>query len=319
MPRFLHEETAGYSVAMAKHRWSTSDVPSLDGRTALVTGANSGIGAAAATAFAQAGAHVVLAVRDTRRGQEAARAVGGSNEVRHLDLADLSSVRSFAASWSGTLDILVNNAGVAGRRGARTKDGFDLQFGTNHLGHFALTNLLLPHLTDRVVTVSSGAHKAGDIHFDDLALRNRKYGFAETYGQSKLANLLFTLELERRLRRASSAIRSLAAHPGYSATNLGTQGRNRLIITAANLAGQLFAQTSEQGALPTLFAATQDLPGASYIGPDGIGELHGYPTLIGRSAKASNPETAHRLWKVSEQLTGISFGLDPGAQPRMMR
>lgn len=295
---------------MTEHRWSASDLPPLDGRTVVVTGANSGVGAATATAFAQAGAHVVLAVRDTQRGQEAARAVGGSNEVRHLDLADLSSVRSFSESWTGTLDILVNNAGVAGMRGARTKDGFDLQFGTNHLGHFALTNLLLPHITDRVVTISSGAHKAGDIHFDDLALRSRKYGFAETYGQSKLANLLFTLELERRLRQAGTAIRSLASHPGYSATNLGTRGRHKLLVTAANLAGRLFAQTSEQGALPTLFAATQDLPGASYVGPDGRGELHGYPTLVGRSAKASDPETAQRLWNVSEQLTGIGFGLD---------
>lgn len=297
---------------MTKQRWSTSDLPPLDGRTVVVTGANSGVGAATATAFAQAGAHVVLAVRDTQRGQEAARAVGGSNEVRHLDLADLSSVRSFSESWTGALDILVNNAGVAGMRGARTKDGFDLQFGTNHLGHFALTNLLLPHLTDRVVTVSSGAHKAGDIHFDDLALRKRKYGFTETYGQSKLANLLFTLELERRLREAGSAIRSVASHPGYSATNLGTRDRHRLLVTTAHLAGRLLAQTSEQGALPTLFAATQDVPGASYVGPDGRGELHGHPTLVGRSAKASDPETARRLWNVSEQLTGVSFGLDVG-------
>lgn len=278
----------------------------------VVTGANSGVGAATATAFAHAGAHVVLAVRDTRRGQEAARTVGGSNEVRHLDLANLSSVRTFAESWIGPLDILVNNAGVAGMGGARTHDAFDLQFGTNHLGHFALTNLLLPHLTDRVVTVSSGAHKAGEIHFDDLPLRRRKYSFAETYGQSKLANLLFTLELERRLGEAGSGIRSLASHPGYSATNLGTRGRSRILVTGVNVAGRLFAQTSEQGALPTLFAATQDLPGASYIGPDGRGEMHGHPTLVGRSAKASDPETARRLWNVSEELTGVTFGLGPG-------
>lgn len=295
---------------MTQQHWSVSDLPPLDGRTVLVTGANSGVGAAAAAGFARAGAHVVLAVRDTERGQEAARAVGGSNEVRHLDLADLSSVRSFAESWTGSLDILINNAGVAGMRGALTKDGFDVQFGTNHLGHFALTNLLLPYITDRVITLSSGAHKAGDIHFDDLALRSRKYGFAEAYGQSKLANLLFTLELERRLRQAGSTVRSLASHPGYSATNLGTQGRHKLLVTAVSLAGRAFAQTSEQGALPTLFAATQDLPGASYVGPDGRGELHGYPTLVGRSAKASDPETAQRLWTVSEQLTGITFGLD---------
>lgn len=295
---------------MAKYRWTAADMPAMDGRTVVVTGANSGVGAATATALSHAGAHVVLAVRDTQRGRDAARTMGGSTEVRELDLADLSSIRSFAQSWSGPLDILINNAGVAGHRGAQTKDGFDLQFGTNHLGHFALTNLLLPHITDRVVTVASGAHRAGDIHFDDLALRKRTYGFAESYGQSKLANLLFALELEHRLHRAGSRVVSLAAHPGYSATSLGTQGQHRALVAAANLAGRVFAQTSEHGALPTLFAATHDFPGASYIGPDGRGELRGSPTLVGRSAKASDLATARRLWEVSEQLTGISFELD---------
>ena len=286
-------------------------MPSMDGRIVVVTGANGGVGAATAAAFARAGAHVVLAVRDTQRGQEAARAMSGHTEVRELDLADLSSIRAFAQSWSGPLDILVNNAGVAGLPGTATKDGFDLQFGTNHLGHFALTNLLLSHLTDRVVTVASGAHKAGDIHFDDLTLRKRRYGFAASYGQSKLANLLFTLELERRLQQAGSDVRSLAAHPGYAATSLGTRGQPKVLVAAANLAGRIFAQTSEHGALPSLFAATQDLPGASYIGPNGRGELRGSPTLVGRSATASDPTTARRLWEVSEELTGIGFGLDP--------
>ncbi|WP_231445281.1 oxidoreductase [Brevibacterium zhoupengii] len=285
-------------------------MPAMDGRTVVVTGATSGVGAATATAFSHAGAHVVLAVRDTQRGQNAACAMGGSTEVRELDLADLSSIRSFAQSWNDRLDILINNAGVAGHRGAQTKDGFDLQFGTNHLGHFALTNLLLPHVTDRVVTVASGAHKAGEIHFDDLTLNKRRYGFAEAYGQSKLANLLFVLELQRRLRGADSSVRSLASHPGYSATSLGTQGQHKALVAAANLAGRLFAQTSEHGALPTLFAATHDLPGASYIGPDGRGELRGSPTLVGRSAKASDLTTSRRLWEVSERLTGVSFGFD---------
>lgn len=284
-------------------------MPAMDGRTVVITGANSGVGAATATALSHAGADVVLAVRDTQRGQNAARTMGGSTEVRELDLADLSSIRAFAQSWSAPLDILINNAGVAGHRGAQTKDGFDLQLGTNHLGHFALTNLLLPHITDRVVTVASGAHKAGDIHFDDLGLRKRRYGFAESYGQSKLANLLFTLELERRLHQAGSRVVSLAAHPGYSATSLGTQGQHRALVAAANLAGRLFAQTSDHGALPTLFAATHDLPGASYVGPDGRGELRGSPTLVGRSSKASDLVTAYRLWEVSEELTGVSFGL----------
>ncbi len=284
-------------------------MPAMDGRTVVITGANRGVGAATATALSHAGAHVVLAVRDTQRGENVARTMGRSTEVRELDLADLSSIRAFAQWWSAPLDILINNAGVAGHRGAQTKDGFDLQFGTNHLGHFALTNLLLPRITDRVVTVASGAHKAGDIHFDDLGLRNRRYGFAESYGQSKLANLLFTLELERRLHRAGSRVVSLAAHPGYSATSLGTQGQHRALVAAANLAGRLFAQTSEHGALPTLFAATHDLPGASYVGPDGRGELRGSPTLVGRSSKASDLAAACRLWEASEELTGISFGL----------
>ncbi|MCF2585761.1 oxidoreductase [Brevibacterium sp. UCMA 11752] len=295
---------------MVKYRWTAADMPSMDGHTVVVTGATSGVGAATATAFSRAGAHVVLAVRDVQRGRDAARTMGGSTEVRELDLADLSSIRSFAQSWGGPLDILINNAGVAGRRGARTKDGFDLQFGTNHLGHFALTNLLLPHISDRVVTVASGAHKAGEIHFDDLTLSRRRYGFAEAYGQSKLANLLFVLELQRRLRSAGSSVRSVAAHPGYSATNLGTKGQPTVLVAAANLAGRIFAQSGEHGALPTLFAATQDLPEASYVGPDGRGELRGSPTLVGRSARASDLTTACRLWEVSEELTGVSFGLD---------
>ncbi|MDN5588052.1 MAG: oxidoreductase [Brevibacterium sp.] len=295
---------------MVKYRWTSADMPAMDGRTVMVTGANGGVGAATAAAFTRAGAHVVLAVRDTQRGQTAARAMGGSTEVRELDLADLSSIRAFAQSWSNPLDILINNAGVAGLAGTSTKDGFDLQFGTNHLGHFTLTNLFLPHLTDRVVTVASGAHKSGTIHFDDLALRTRRYGFAASYGQSKLANLLFTLELERRLQQAGSTVRSLAAHPGYAATSLGTKGQPKTLVAAANLAGRIFAQTSEQGALPSLFAATQDLPGASYIGPDGRGELRGSPTLVGRSAAASDPTLARRLWEVSEELTGTGFGLD---------
>lgn len=295
---------------MAKYRWTASDMPSMVGRTVMITGANGGVGAATAAASARAGAHVVLAVRSVQRGREAARAMSGNTEVRELDLADLSSISSFAQSWDGPLDILINNAGVAGVHGAQTKDGFDLQFGTNHLGHFALTNLLLPHISDRVVTVASGAHKAGEIHFDDLALRQRKYGFAASYGQSKLANLLFSLELQRRLHQAGSNVRSLAAHPGYAATGLGTKGQPKVLVAAANLAGRIFAQTSEHGALPSLFAATQDLPGASYIGPDGRGELRGSPTLVGRSSSASDLTTARRLWEVSEELTGVGFGLD---------
>lgn len=288
--------------------WTADDMPKLDGHTVVVTGASSGVGQATARGFARMGAHVVLAVRDVKRGQAAAAAVRGSNEVRRLDLADLASVREFADSWRGKLDILVNNAGVAMAPPGTTKDGFETQFGTNHLGHFALTNLLLPHITDRIVTLASGAHRAGTIHFGDLDLRRCGYGPAKAYGQSKLANLSFTLELQRRLSRSGSAVRALAAHPGYTASNLGTQGRSRALGAAVRAAGKAFAQTNAKGALPVLYAATQDLPGACYVGPDGRHEMHGYPALVGRSAEASDVHTAERLWDVSEELTGVTCG-----------
>lgn len=297
---------------MTQQPWTAADMPSLKGRTVIVTGANSGVGLATANALAVAGAHVVLAVRDAQRGEEAAQSMTGSTEVRRLDLADLSSVRAFAEDWTGEVNILINNAGVAGGRGTRTKDGFDMQFGTNHLGHFALTNLLLPHITERVVTLSSGAHKAGDIHFDDIGLQKRKYSLPESYGQSKLANLLFAQELQHRLEQAGSPVLSMAAHPGYSSTNLGIKGRSKLIVSAVSLAGRLFAQTSAQGALPTLFAATADIPAGSYVGPDGRWELQGHPTLVGRTDRAADPALAKRLWDLSEELTGVCFGLDVG-------
>ncbi|MGI5222633.1 oxidoreductase [Nocardia sp. CA-290969] len=293
---------------MSSSHWTAADMPALDGRTVIVTGANSGVGFGTATAFARAGAHTVLAVRDPDRGAEAARRIGGSNEVRRIDLADLASVRAFAESWEGDIAILVNNAGVAMVPESRTADGFEMQFGTNHLGHFALTNLLLPHITDRVVTLSSGLHRAGGIDFDDLDFAKSGYNPVKAYARAKLANLLFTFELERRLRRAGSAVRSMAAHPGYAATELGTRDRNKYLVALVHLAGRFLAQTPEQAALPTLFAATQDLPGASYVGPDGRGELHGRPTLVGRSTKAVDVATAEKLWTVSEELTAVRFG-----------
>ncbi len=284
-------------------------MPALDGRTVIVTGANSGVGFGTATAFARAGAHTVLAVRDPERGAAAAQRIGGNAEVRRLDLADLASVRAFAESWAGDIAILVNNAGVAMVPESRTADGFEMQFGTNHLGHFALTNLLLPHITDRVVTLSSGLHRAGSIDFDDLDFAKGGYNPVKGYARAKLANLLFTFELERRLWRTGSRVRSMAAHPGYAATELGTRDRNKYLVALVHLAGRFLAQTPEQAALPTLFAATQDLPGASYVGPDGHGELHGYPTLVGRSTKAVDVATAEKLWNVSEELTAVRFGL----------
>ncbi|USX53609.1 oxidoreductase [Lentzea sp. HUAS12] len=294
---------------MAKNRWTADDLPDLTGRTVVVTGAASGVGRGTATAFAAAGARTVLAVRDVAAGERAAAAMSGTTEVRELDLADLASVRAFAEGWHGELDVLVNNAGVAMTPHRHTADGFELQFGTNHLGHFALTNLLLPSITGRVVTVASGAHKAGVLDLDDLDFARSGYTAVKAYGRSKLANLLFTLELERRLREAGTSVRALSAHPGYTASNLGTKGRNKYLVKLVHVAGRYLAQTELQGALPTLYAATQDLPGASYVGPDGRFEMHGHPALVGRSAAASDPVLARRLWETSERLTGVTFPL----------
>ncbi|MFE4966002.1 oxidoreductase [Streptomyces sp. NPDC056660] len=290
--------------------WNASRLPDLSGRTAVVTGANSGIGFTAADALARSGAHVVFAVRDPERGRAAAAKVSGSTEVRRLDLADLASVREFAAGWDRPLDLLINNAGVMMLPEQSTKDGFEMQFGTNHLGHFALTNLLLPYLKDRVVTVSSGLHRGGDgvIHFDDVNLRGT-YSPTRAYAQSKLANLLFTLELQRRLTEAGSPVRALAAHPGYAATNLQSHTANPLARLGMRLGNLLVAQDDRGGTLPTLYAATQDLPGASYVGPSGLGEMRGAPALAGRSAAASDPVAARRLWTLSEEMTGVTWPL----------
>ena len=292
-------------------RWNASNLPGLDGRTVIITGANSGIGLGAAKALAGAGARVVLAVRDPERGRAAAASVGGNTEVRRLDLADLGSVREFAASWQDEIDILINNAGIMMVPERKTADGFESQFGTNHLGHFALTNLLLPHITDRVVTVSSGAHRwdGGRIYFDNLNLAGN-YNPRRAYAQSKLSNLLFTSELQRKLTAAGSPVRANAAHPGWAATGLQGHQQNpvsRALMLAGN---KVLAQSSDAGALPTLYAATvPDLPGDSFIGPDGIGEMRGAPKVVDRSAAAKNAETAARLWTLSEELTGVSFPL----------
>ena len=294
---------------MSTRKWTAADLPDLDGRTAVVTGANSGIGRAAARELARAGARVVLAVRDVGKGEAAAAGMPGAVETRALDLADLASIRAFADGWEGDLDLLVNNAGIMAVPEGRTRDGFELQIGTNHLGHFALTNLLLPHVTGRVVTVASGAHRMGKIELDDLNWERRSYNAWRAYGQSKLANLLFTLELENRLTAARSPVRALAAHPGWAATNLQGRTQNRLQDLVMTVGNKVIAQDDEHGAWPTLFAATQDLPGGSYVGPDGFQEGRGHPTLVGRSAAASDPETARALWAASEELTGVTFPL----------
>jgi NAD(P)-dependent dehydrogenase (short-subunit alcohol dehydrogenase family) len=286
--------------------WTAEQLPSQAGRTFVVTGANSGLGRVTTAVLAGAGARVVMAVRDLARGEQAAGGIDGNVEVRLLDLADLASIRRFADGWDGDLDVLVNNAGIMAVPQARTRDGFELQFGTNHLGHFALTNLLLPAVTDRVVTVSSGIHRRGQIDLDDLNWERRRYSRVGAYAQSKLANLLFTLELERRLIADRSNVRALAAHPGYAATNLQS-GFGRVGNRLAAVANRLFAQSDAQGALPLLYAAVADLPGNSYVGPDGRSEMRGFPALVGRSAAASDAEMAKRLWSRSEELTGVRY------------
>lgn len=293
-------------------KWTASDLPPQSGRTVIVTGANSGVGKQAAAALAQAGARVVLAVRSLERGRRAAAETPGQTEVRELDLADLGSVRRFAESWTGPVDVLINNAGVMAVPLGRTAEGFERQFATNHLGHFALTNLLLPRITDRVVTISSLAHQMGAIDLDDLNWQRQRYRPWGAYGQSKLANLLFTLELQRRLDADRTPLRALAAHPGFAATNLqqgiSIGGRTSPVIgKVAAMGNKIFAQSDEQGALPTLYAATQDLPGASFVGPDGRTGGRGYPTLVGRSVAASDSGLARQLWTASEQLTGVRY------------
>jgi NAD(P)-dependent dehydrogenase (short-subunit alcohol dehydrogenase family) len=289
------------------NRWTAADIPSQTGRTVVVTGANSGLGLVTARELARAGAHVVLAVRDESRGEQAAATIDGAVSVARLDLADLESVRAFAAGWTGDLDVLINNAGIMMVPAGVTIDGFELQFGTNHLGHFALTNLLLPHITDRVVTVSSSLHRSGSIVLDDLDWQRRPYSATGAYAASKLANLLFTLELQRRLTAAGSRVRALAAHPGYAATNLQGRSGSFLSDRVMKLGNVLLAQSDERGALPTLAAAIQDLPGGSYLGPDGFQEMRGYPTLVGRTATAGDPELARRLWEQSALLTGVDY------------
>ncbi|GAA1033130.1 MULTISPECIES: oxidoreductase [Amycolatopsis] len=282
------------------------------GRTAVITGANSGLGRATAAALAAKGARVVLAVRNLRSGREAAAELPGDVEVRQLDLADLASVRAFAAEFAEPIDLLINNAGIMIPPLSRTADGFESQFGTNHLGHFALTNLLLPRIRGRVVTVSSNGHRVGAIDFADLNWERKPYRAVAAYGQSKLANLLFTAELQRRLTEVGSPVLATAAHPGTAATNL-LKVETPVLSSLAKAGIRLVAQNSEEGARPTLYAALADVPGNSYAGPRGFLQNRGAPKLVGRSAKARDEEVARRLWTVSEELTGVRFPLTVSA------
>jgi NAD(P)-dependent dehydrogenase (short-subunit alcohol dehydrogenase family) len=285
--------------------WTAKDLPSFAGRTVVVTGANSGLGEVTARELARVGAKVIVAVRNLDKGNAAAAGMSGDVEVRKLDLQDLSSVREFANTVDG-LDVLINNAGIMAVPYAQTRDGFESQIGTNHLGHFALTNLLLPKVTDRVVTVSSMMHLIGKISLKDLNWKSRPYSAWLAYGQSKLANLLFTKELQRRLDTAGSTVTSLAAHPGYSATNLQGQTGNQFGTKFWHAANRLGTDAAF-GARQTLFAASQDLPGNSFIGPKFA--MRGPTGLTVRSPLAASAKTATALWELSEQLTDTKFPL----------
>jgi len=304
-------------------RWTSDDVPDLSGRTFVVTGGNSGIGYEAARVLARRGGRVVLACRDPGKAKAALDAIASESrsaaaEALPLDLASLASVRAFAEAFRAryeALDVLINNAGVMALPRRQTADGFEMQLGTNHLGHFALTGLLLERLLEsraaRVVNVSSGAHKPGRIAFDDLQ-GERHYGRWRAYAQSKLANLLFTYELQRRLARKGAPAISVACHPGYAATNLQSVGPrmdgSRWMERIMSLGNALLSQDAAMGALPTLYAATSpDVRGADYFGPDGLGEMKGYPRKVESSPRSHDKEVAARLWEVSESLTGVRY------------
>jgi NAD(P)-dependent dehydrogenase (short-subunit alcohol dehydrogenase family) len=297
-------------------RWTAADIPDQSGRVAVVSGANSGLGLVTSRELARAGSRVIMACRDVEKGKAAADelrgAVPGADlEVRRLDLADLASVEDFSAGMGPRLDLLINNAGVMAPPRRLTADGFESQFGTNHLGHFALTGRLLGRLLaakePRVVTVSSVAHRIGRINFSDLQ-GERRYVSWLAYGQSKLANLMFCFELQHRAAAARVPLRSMAAHPGYSRTNLqfaAPPWYERAIMGVTNV---FFAQSAERGALPSLYAATVPaLPGGSFAGPNGFMEQRGYPHLVTAARRAYDEEVGRRLWEISEELTGVRY------------
>jgi NAD(P)-dependent dehydrogenase (short-subunit alcohol dehydrogenase family) len=286
--------------------WTAADLPAFAGRTVIVTGANSGLGLITARELARVGAHVVLAVRNTTKGDAAAAGLSGSVEVRKLDLEDLASVQEFADGVTG-VDVLVNNAGIMAVPYAETADGFESQIGTNHLGHFALTNRLLPKVTDRVVTISSMFHWMGRIDLADLNWKQRRYHPWQAYAQSKLANLLFTSELQHRLDRVGSSTKALAAHPGYSSTNLQGHSTGGLSNAFMGMGDRLVATDADFGARQTLFAVSQELSGNTYVGPR-FGMV-GRTQPVGRSPRARRSDTAKALWELSEQLTDTKFPL----------
>lgn len=304
-------------------KWTAADMPDQSGRIAIVTGANSGIGYEAARELARKGARVVMACRSVDKAEAAKQTLLAENadaalEVMALDLADLASVRAFADTFLAAydrLDLLINNAGVMATPPRKTADGFELQFGTNHLGHYVLTGLLLGRLTStggaRVVTVSSSAHRGGSIHFDDINLTSGYTPF-KAYGQSKLANILFASELDRKLKAAGHDVISTSVHPGWAATelqpNMARNHNSWIQGVVMKIANTLIAQSQEQGALPTLYAATAPgVTGGAFYGPHR--QARGYPVEETPTAAARNADDAARLWQVSEDMTGVEYPL----------
>ena len=304
--------------------WTADEMPAMEGQTVVVTGANSGLGYEATKAFADAGATVVMACRSEERGETAATEIrrtvrGGNLEVRCCDLAALDSVEIFAEGLreeAGGIDVLCNNAGVMAIPRQETADGFEMQLGVNHLGHFALTGHLLPELrasegASRVVTQSSQAHTAGEMDFDDLQ-SEREYGKWSAYGRSKLANLLFAYELQRRLDEADEAVSSVACHPGYAATDLQFRGPREMGSSVRmgmmKVANAVFGQSAERGALPMLYAATsEEVLGGEYVGPSGFMRMRGSPEFQTSNAASRDEADAEQLWTVSEELTGVEY------------
>lgn len=303
-------------------RWTAADIPDQTGRTVLITGANSGLGLRSAEALAAKGARVLMACRNATKAAVAregvaAAATGPAPEVVAVDLSSLASIADCAEQLTGSLDhldVLMNNAGIMAVPRGTTVDGFERQIGTNHLGHFALTGRLLPLLLatrePRVVTVASNAHRFGRLHLDDLSFEHHRYSRWGAYGQTKLANLLFSSELQRRAVAAGSTLTSVAAHPGYAATNLTTGPALGAAVLRPVLAvaDRLFGQPDRMGALPQLYAATMpDVLPDDYWGPDAFREQRGYPTRVGRSDRAADPADAAGLWRLSEELTGVTY------------
>ncbi|MFI6547707.1 SDR family NAD(P)-dependent oxidoreductase [Streptomyces prunicolor] len=282
-----------------KPNWTSNDLPDLTGRTVVITGAGRGLGLITARELARVGARVVLGVRDTGKARRAVAGLPGTFEVRPLDVSDLTSVRAFADAWSGDLDLLINNAGVMDIPAARTADGLDLQTATNHTGPFLLTTLLLDRITDRVVHVTSELHKQGRLDLTDLDWRTRKHNGMRAYQASKLAVVLFSLELQRRLTAAGSPVRSVLASPGIARTSLAAHSRSNVVNRLTFL-----TNTPERGALSILCAATRDVPGNSYVGPDGLGGFRGSPALREPGKAGRDVALAGRLWDATADLVG---------------